>query len=211
MKAKFASAVALCAAAGLSTTAFGGTPTFADAAAATDQSGAVYSAVLDYQYTGGTSGLLTINITNDTPGAVGGYMTALVFNIASADESATAEMQSTTLSAFRDAQFVNASPFGSSFRGGAAIGGNWNHSGATTTGLTPGNSASFTFLINASDAASLNDMSFTDGEYERNFIVRFRKMANENSDKVPAMTAVPTPGALALMGLGGLAAIRRRR
>lgn len=211
MRAKFASVVALCAAAGMSASALGGTPTFADAAAATDQSGAVFSAVLDYQFTGGTSGLLTINVTNDTPSHLGGYMTALVFNVASADENATAVMQSSTLSAFRDAQYVNASPFGTSFRGGAAIGGNWNHSGATSTGLTPGNTATFTFLITAADAASLDDMSFTDGEYERNFVVRFRKMTNENSDKVPAMTAIPTPGALALMGVGGLAALRRRR
>lgn len=211
MKATLASAVALSAAAGLTASAFGGTPTFADAAAATNHSGADYTAVLAYQYTGGNHGLLTIDINNQSSNALGGYMTALVFNIGSSDNGARAQLQSTTLPAFIDAQFVNASPFGSSFRGGAAIGGNWNHAGSTTTGLTPGHSATFTFLITASDASALNDMSFTDGNYDHNFIVRFRKMTGFDSDKVPAMVAVPSPGALALAGLGGLAVMRRRR
>lgn len=211
MKRTLTGAVALSAMAGLTASAFGGTPTFADAAAATDQSGALFSAVLDYQYSGGNQGLLTINIDNETPGSLGGYMTALVFNIASADQTASAVLQTTSLPQFRDAQYVNASPFGTSFRGGAAIGGNWNHSGSTSSGLNPGQSASFTFLITASDAAALDDMSFTDGEYERNFVVRFRKMNTANSDKVPAEIAIPAPGAVALMGLAGLGVARRRR
>jgi len=211
MKATFASAVAFCAAAGLTASAFGGTPTFADADAATNHSGADFTAVLEYQPTGGNQGLLTININNETSASLGGYMTALVFNIGSADTGATAQLQSSTMPSFVDSQYVNASPFGSSFRGGAAIGGNWNHSGSTSTGLLPGHSATFTFLITASDAASLDDMSFTDGNYDHNFIVRFRKMTGFDSDKVPAMPAVPTPGTLALMGVGGLAVVRRRR
>lgn len=36
-------------------------------------------------------------------------------------------------------------------------------------------------------------------------------LANRNADSAYRITAVPTPGALALLGLGGLAAARRRR
>ncbi len=211
MKALHLGAIALGALAGLSTAAFGGTPTFADAAAATDQSGADFTAVLAYSPTGATTGQLTINISNETASNIGGYITALVFNIGSADPGATAHLTNSSKASFLDAQYVNAAPFGSPFVGGAAIGGNWGHSGSTSTGINPGESAQFVFAINASDASSLNDMSFTEGAFDHNFIVRFRKMTNMNSDKVPAMAAVPAPAAAALLGLGGLAASRRRR
>ncbi len=211
MKTHRMCAIALGAVAGLSTAALGGTATFADAAAATDQSGADFSAVLTYSHTGGNTGQLTIDITNETPSNIGGYITALVFNIGSSDPTALAQLTSTDKGTFKDAQFVNAAPFGTPFNGGTAIGGNWNHSGTTASGILPGESAQFVFAITASDAASLNDMSFTDGAFDHNFVVRFRKMAEVNSDKVPAMAAVPAPAAAALFGLGGLAAARRRR
>ncbi len=202
-------AVALVAAVGVASQASAGTLLFADIASSTEQTGAAFSAALDYQFNGGSNGTLTIDLTNTTPGSVGGYITGLVFNFGTTDPAAVAILESTTQAGFTDAQMVNAAPFGNPFIGGAALGGNWLGGGSPNGGIPIGGSATLTFAINALDAAALTDASFLDGPFDHNFIVRFRGLADGGSDKVPA---VPSPGASALaIGALGMIGARRRR
>lgn len=176
--------------------------------ASTEQTGATFDATLDYQFTGGSSGLLTIDMTNTSPGGVGGFITGLVFNFGSADAAAAATLASVTNANFLNAPSQNAAPFGSPFDAGASLGANWLGGGSPNGGIPVGGMATFTFNVTASDASLLSDASFLDGPFAQNFLVRFRGLADGGSDKVPA---IPAPGALALMSIGGLAAVRRRR
>ena len=167
--------------------------------------GVAFSAMLDYTYQGGTSGTLTIDISNTTTeGSVGGYLTGFVFNILSSDAIASASLVSGTNSSFLDTGVENAAPFGM-FDAGAALGANWQGGGKPSFGLGVGQAGSFEFAITASDADLLSAMSFV-GSGE-DFAVRFRGLNDGGSDKLLA----PAPGtsAVALLGLGMIA--RRRR
>ncbi len=119
-------------------------------------------------------------------------------------------LTSTTNKEFLDAPNQNGGPFGNPFVGGAALEGNWLDGGMPDDGLGVGVSGTFTFDITAADADSLSAVSFIQGPYDFNFIVRFRGLGKDGefSDMVPA---IPAPGALALLGLGALAQRRRRR
>lgn len=172
----------------------------------TEQTGATFSGTLDYSFTGGSSGVLIVSLTNDTPANVGGFLTGFVFNIDSSDVGAGA-----SLSATSDADFLNtgneaAPPFGN-FAAGAALGADWTGGGSPNGGLGVGVSGMFTFAVSASDASVLTASSFINGPNVFDFVVRFRGLANGGSDKVP----VPAPGVAAMLGLCGLATCRRRR
>lgn len=177
-----------------------------DYSSSIEQTGVSFAATLDYSYSGGSSGMLTIDISNSTsPSSVGGYLTGFVFNILSTDAFATASLVSGTNANFLNTGVEAASPFGT-FDAGAALGANWLGGGAPQGGLAIGDMGSFQFMVTASDAGMLSASSFV-GEGE-DFAVRFRGLQNGDSDK---LLATPTPGTsvIALMGLGVMA--RRRR
>lgn len=153
-------------------------------------------------YTPGT-GTLVVSLTNTTPTA-GGFITGFVFNIDSADANASAVLQPGS-SPFQGVQNASASPFGT-FDAGAALGGNFEGGGNPTVGIAVGATRLFTFLVSASDSASLSASDFYTGGTP-GFVVRTRGLNNGGSDKIPG---VPAPGALTLAGLAGLAALRRR-
>ena len=166
-----------------------------------------FTGFLSYEFIIGEAGVLTVELTNTTPGNNRGWITGFIFNIDSGDPDASARFEKGT-HPFLDAPGQNGNPFGNPFLGGAALGGNWIDGGIPEDGIAMGDTGIFTFEIEATDAVSLTAVSFLGGPYEFNFIVRLRGFIDGASDKVPA---VPAPGALALLGLGALAQRRRRR
>ena len=169
-----------------------------------------FTGTLTYDFVLGDMGVLTVDLTNAIDPNFGGFLTAFLFNIGSADSNASAALTSTTNPFFLNAPDQNGGPFGDRFTGGAALGGDFLGGGMAKNGIGPNDSGTFTFDVTASDADSLSAASFLQGPYDFNFIVRFRGIGKDGefSDMVPA---VPAPGVLALLGLGALAQRRRRR
>lgn len=150
-------------------------------------------------------GTLVVSLTNDSPVENGGFITGFAFQVVDGVTLAFA--------AFGDWEHisgVNAPPLGV-FDHGAALGGNWLGGGSPKQGIAVGDSASFTFEV-CGDLAllmSLGAEDFLDESNGYGFVARFRGFDDDGSDKVPAVT--PSPGALALAALGGVALKRRKR
>jgi len=174
----------------------------------TEMTGATFSGTADYSFAGGDTGSLVLSIMNDTPADVSGFLTGLVFNIGSSDAAAMAELVGASDPDFLDTGEENAAPFGM-FDAGAALNANWQGGGNPSGGIAVGDMETFEFLVTASDASSLTALDFLGGGTEIGMVVRFGGLADGGSDKVPNF--VPAPGAAALLGLGGLVAMRRRR
>lgn len=175
-----------------------------DATTSVEGTGVTFGGMLDYSFDSGSSGTLSITISNTSDASLGGYLTGFVFNILSSDALASATLSSASNVSFLNTGTENAAPFGI-FDAGAALGANWTGGGTPSFGLGIGQSGTFEFLVSASDANLLTAQSFVgDGS---DFAVRFRGLDNGGSDKLLA----PAPGtsAIALLGLG-LAARRRR-
>jgi len=166
-----------------------------------------FSGTLQYDYQMGDMGLLTLIINNTSDEANGGWITGIIFNFASSDENATADLADATYP-FDNAPGQSGVPFGDPYMGGAALGGEWLDGGDPRLGIGVDESGTFIFDITATDAGLLTAGSFLQGPYDFNFLVRFRGFENGGSDKVPAL---PAPGAIALLGLGALAHRRRKR
>lgn len=166
-----------------------------------------FEGFVQYDFLGGSSGLLTISLTNTSDLDNGGFITAFLFNMDSSD--AVASLSSATYD-FDQAtgNGLNGSPFGDPYDAGAGINGSFEGGGNPNQGIAIGDTGLFTFDISASDASSLSALSFMTGAYDFNFLVRFRGFEDGGSDKVPA---APAPGALALLGAAGLVAGGRRR
>lgn len=184
-----------------------------NAALSTENTGASYEGAISYD---ASLAQLSISLTNTTPTAIGGRLTAFAFRIDSTDPSASATLVSTTLTSFTNAGAgVSAAPFGT-YDGGAGLRGTFLGGGDPNRGLAIGNSADFVFSVAAADAAILNSGSFMSGPME--FVARFRGLADGGSDKVPVSIVsppdsppVPAPGGVALAAVGGLMMCRRRR
>lgn len=162
---------------------------------------------MDYVFNSGNEGVLTISMTNDTSSSIGGFLTGFVFNIDSADISASAILSSTTDADFLNTGVESASPFGM-FDAGSALGANWTGGGTPSAGMATNTLETFVFSINASDAGSLDSSSFFGGDGS-GFAVRFRGLNDGGSDKV--LATIPTPGTASLAVLGLAVATRRRR
>lgn len=183
----------------------------ADQSNSTENTGVSFDGSVAYDFLSGTSGLLTVSLTNTTDPSIGGFLTGFVFNINSADPNASAVLDSTLNPNFVGMQNVSGSPFGN-FDAGAAVSGSFEGGGSPSDGIAIGDTGVFSFLLTASDASALSAISFLTGPNEFNFITRFRGVGldGEDSDKVP-VTVLPTPGALAILLAAGLIGTRRRR
>jgi hypothetical protein len=166
---------------------------------------------------------LTISLTNTSPAANGGYLTALVFNNPGND--ITGVSLATTAAAFQVLgapsfkNSISASPY-ANFDIGASTGQGFLGGSGPKTGLAPGQSATFTFNLTGNLLSELTTLSFThelsaDGQF---LLARFRGFDNGGSDKVPGFAATqathaPIPSTLILVGsaLAGLMIRRYRR
>ncbi|MFI4915499.1 MAG: PEP-CTERM sorting domain-containing protein [Phycisphaerales bacterium JB060] len=201
--------IAMIAGLGLATVACGQVIGFSgDPTASAEQTGAMFSGNLEYTYLGGNDGQLSIDLTNDSPLAVGGFLTGLIFRAAAGDDPLIATLGSSNPATFLDTGPALGGGFGS-FDGGAALGGNFLGGGTPSDGLGLGDMGMFTFDISSADASTLTSSSFLGTADQPGLLVRFRGLNGGLSDMVPVV--IPAPSALALLGLGGLAATRRRR
>lgn len=172
-----------------------------------------FTGTLDYTYNGGTSGTLQVTLTNTTPSAIGGFITAFMFRTAADLGSFASALTASDYAALTNIPAgASGVPFPGSWIGGAGTGGSWLAGGSPTGGVAVGSTGHWTFAITGANANLLTSDSFASGDGTPDpyaFIVRFRGMSNDGSDKVPA-NELPSPGAMALLGLGGLTSRRRR-
>jgi hypothetical protein len=172
-----------------------------------------FTAELNYSFTSSTAASLTVDLTNTSPLANGGYITAFVFNNP-ADKIDTVALTTTDadfglLGGPTFADSINGAPYGQ-FDIGASTGGGFDGGGNPHLGMPAGGSALFTFNFTGT---GLNTLSVADflatlsegtgaGQGYKSFVVRFRGFENDQGDMVPGHA--PEPTALLLGGLGSL-------
>ena len=188
-----------------------------------------FSGYISYTANDSQTATLTIELTNTSPAATGGYLTAFAFNNPNNDITGVSlattpgnAFQLVGAPGFRNG--ISASPYGN-FDIGASISRDFLGGGNPKAGIAPGQSVSFTFALSGAHLDDLTWLSFVNELSDRSkesqfFAARFRGFNNGGSDKVPGFihdpvnaTPTPLPSTLALMGpaLVGLAAFRRLR
>jgi len=146
---------------------------------------------------------LTLGLTNTSPTANGGYITAVAFNLAGA-----ASITSVTTT---DADFyltpppvstggsINVAPDGTR-EFVMSVTNDYLGGGSPNSGIGVGGAATFTFTLGGTFG------SVTEANVFGSSLVRFRGFENGDSDKDKVTTRVPEPASLLLLG-AGLAAI----
>ena len=174
-----------------------------------------------------SSATLEIVLNNTTQLALGGYLTAFVFN------NPEHKITGATLSS-SNANFavmggpgynggINAAPFGHFDLGASSTGGQFLGGGSPNGGIPAGGSATFTFSLTGNGLDGLSASSFFSAlsspqgqDISPAFLVaRFRGFPNGGSDKVPGVYTggggggggggienVPEPGTMTLAGIG---------
>lgn len=164
----------------------------------------------------GTTAKLIIDLTNTSPAANGGSLTAFALNnpggISGISLASDVASFATLLSGNNN---VNAAPFGQ-FDFGVTTGSNWQ-GGTPGNGLAVGATGTFTFSFTGAGLDLLNELSFMNtlsdgskgaGEGTKAFVVRFQGFVDKGSDKVPGVVdPVPEPASLLAWGCIGLAAV----
>lgn len=164
-----------------------------------------FTGTMTYTDINATSATLTIQLTNTSPPANGGFITGFVFNNPGNAISGVTSFSSTNsnfglISGPITVNGVNGAPFGQ-FDVGASTGGSFEGQGSPNGGIAVGSSATFTFDLTGSGLDTLNVMSFVDtlstgtgaGQGYQFMVVRFRGFNNGGSDKVPANWTPPGP------------------
>ena len=168
---------------------------------------------LNYTFLGGTNGKLDVTLTNTTPSATGGYITAFMFRPPPELGAFTSVLTASDIASMSNIPAgASGAPFPGTWLGGAGTGGSWLAGGSPTGAVPVGATGHWSFTITGANASALTSDSFVSGGSVTDsyaFIVRFRGMDDGGSDKVPA-NQLPSPGAMALLGLSGLMSRRRR-
>jgi MYXO-CTERM domain-containing protein len=167
-----------------------------------------FSGEMSFTATGATTGTLSVTLTNTSPVANGGWLTAFAFDVIDGLSLTLASAPSASWGLLTNA---SGSPFGT-FDFGASTSNSWEGGGPPSLGIGVGGTGVWTFAVTAVSSAVLSgatEASFFDATDGHAFVVRFRGFEDGNSDKVVGVP-VPAPGAIALLGLAGLVARRRR-
>jgi hypothetical protein len=191
-----------------------------------------FSATLGYSFTDATHSTLSIDITNTTSAAIGGYLTGFVLNnpgnhitgVTSLTKN-FASFQILGGATFQNS--VNGAPYGQ-FDLGASTFTSFEGGGNPSVGIGVGQTGHFQFALTGT---GLNTLTANDFVHEMSvppgqgmgadfFVARFRGMfpnnpdARATSDKVPGHTDTPEPSTLLLTAVGLVfagSAYRRRR
>jgi len=158
-----------------------------------------------YPADGTDCGQLIVSLTNTSDVGNGGFITGFGFQ---AIEGIVVTYQDLD-DGFSQIEDFNAAPYGS-FDWGAALGGNFLGGGSPKAGVAVGETRDFLFEVcaTAEFLATLDVEDFFEDESGYGFVTRFKGFEDGGSDKVPG--SVPTPGAVALLAVAGLASRRRR-
>ncbi|MEY5031834.1 MAG: hypothetical protein RL354_865 [Planctomycetota bacterium] len=158
-----------------------------------------------YPAEGTDCGQLIVSLTNTSNPGNGGYITGFGFQAISGIVVTYQELGDgwTHIEAF------SAAPYGD-FDWGAALGGDFLGGGSPKDGIAVGETRDFLFEVCAAAEflATLEAEDFFEDEFGYGFVTRFKGFDDDGSDKVPG--SVPTPGAVALLAVAGLASRRRR-
>jgi hypothetical protein len=174
-----------------------------------------FTGSFDFSATNDTTATITVVLTNTSPAANGGFLTAFAFNNPSDLITGAALTTSSPASNFvliggptygGDFQDdVDGEPFGDFDIGAStdSVGGSWAGGGAPSLGLGVGVTGTFTFGVTGSGFLGLSTEDFA---YELSeggpkfawFVARFRGFNDGESDKVPV---VPEPTTMVISGL----------
>jgi hypothetical protein len=154
-----------------------------------------FSATLTYTASSSTSATLDLTLTNTSPAANGGFLTAFVLNnpnnsITSVTQGATFGANFSVLGLTNNG--VKGAPYGQ-FDFGASTGGSFEGGGNPSKGIGVGGSETFDFILTGVGLKTLNASSFANelsvgpgnGMGDQFFVARFRGFNNGGSDKVP--------------------------
>lgn len=162
----------------------------------TGATGVSFSGMVTYDPTAAYE--LTISLTNTTSSAIGGYLTGLAFDL---PDGTTVANYTSSHAGMTLVSGASVAPFGTR-DDAVALGGNWLGGGSPLGGVAAGTNGSWSFdLMNAPGSLTLADL---------NMVARFRGLANDGSDKVPAIPE-PETWAMLMAGLALLGVVKRRR
>ncbi|HEY0730358.1 MAG TPA: PEP-CTERM sorting domain-containing protein [Pyrinomonadaceae bacterium] len=151
----------------------------------------------------------TITLTNTSPAANGGFLTAVAFNLTPGTTVNNFTTTNGNFALFGPAPTGwtgSVAPDGTRTHLISATGNDYNGGGNPSGGTPTGGTVTFTLTL-----ASLNGN--TEASVFNSIMIRMRGFQNGGSDKDPLITEAPEPASMLLLGTGliGIASVFRKR